>query len=230
MAAQKLPKNSVAFYAEYVGGATTGSLAKKYGVNPGHVVRYFQRRGLPLRSLQRASDLRFGHGPEESNKECTRCHVIKPLIDFYRKNERGYHLDRRRSECIDCFGARVKLNHAPLEIRRTRNLKKRSGQAANAYARGRKRELRTLVLAKYGNQCECCGEFEARFLTIDHVNNDGCVERASDWGSVTLMCRLSKLPRQSQYRLLCFNCNCGRALNRNICPHEEALRRYLWAS
>jgi len=28
-------------------------------------------------------------------------------------------------------------------------------------------------LAMYGNQCACCGETEKKFLTLDHINNDG---------------------------------------------------------
>ena len=45
--------------------------------------------------------------------------------------------------------------------------------AVKTYARKTKKT----VLNAYGNKCQCCGETEPWFLTIDHKNNDGAAGR-----------------------------------------------------
>lgn len=74
------------------------------------------------------------------------------------------------------------------------------------------------------NKCACCGEDDARFLTIDHVNNDGCLEvssRGRRVSGVSLYRRLVKRGFPKGFRVLCFNCNCGRETNGGICPHID---------
>lgn len=93
-------------------------------------------------------------------------------------------------------------------------------------------KLRKEVFAAYGNKCSCCGETEPLFLTIDHVFNDGAEERKKNFGSqagtgVGNMYRLVKkkgFPKD-RYALLCYNCNCGKARNKGVCPHlhQEAI-------
>ena len=80
--------------------------------------------------------------------------------------------------------------------------------------------LRLEIVAAYGGKCECCGETEPRFLTIDHVAGDG--------GGQNRLARGNKLYRQLKaagfpkagLRLLCFNCNCSKG-QFGTCPHEE---------
>jgi len=47
-----------------------------------------------------------------------------------------------------------------------------------------RQKLRFIVLGAYGNQCNCCGESEDRFLHIDHINNDGHKQRKKIPGSL----------------------------------------------
>ena len=82
--------------------------------------------------------------------------------------------------------------------------------------------VRNTVLEHYGKVCSCCGEKNVKFLTIDHMNNDGYVQR-----------RLDKSRRAGSYgwivkngfptdlQVLCFNCNSGKALNGGVCPHKQ---------
>src|SRR3990167_3937937 len=51
------------------------------------------------------------------------------------------------------------------------------------YLRDRRLKQRDIVYKEYGNKCNCCSEIERMFLTIDHVNNDGRIERKSRGGS-----------------------------------------------
>ncbi len=77
-----------------------------------------------------------------------------------------------------------------------------------------------MVFDHYGRKCACCGETEPMFLTIDHVNNDGNVERKA--------IRSNALPKHivdsgfpKSYQILCYNCNCGKHRNGGVCPHTK---------
>ena len=79
-------------------------------------------------------------------------------------------------------------------------------------ARARKKQIR----------CECCGEGLEQFLTIDHIDGRGSEHRRElklngrrlyDW------LKANNYP--PNFRLLCFNCNSGRAINGGECPHKD---------
>ena len=80
--------------------------------------------------------------------------------------------------------------------------------------------LKLQVYEKYGNVCSCCGESETRFLTIDHKNNDGAEHRKTVVPGRALYRWIVNNQFPSDFQILCFNCNCGRALNGGICPHK----------
>ena len=80
-----------------------------------------------------------------------------------------------------------------------------------------RKQAKISVIEKYGGVCQCCGESNYKFLTIDHINNNGRQEsRRKD-----IYRYLVNIPVRSDLRLLCYNCNCGRAHNGGVCPHEE---------
>jgi hypothetical protein len=85
--------------------------------------------------------------------------------------------------------------------------------------------LRQQVLRFYSRtfipRCACCAEDEQRFLTLDHVNNDGYKDRSISTAS--LYKRLVKLGFPDGYKVLCSNCNSGRALNGGVCPHVQSV-------
>jgi len=94
-------------------------------------------------------------------------------------------------------------------------------KGAQAY----RRRVRAKVTAAYGGSCACCGESEPLFLTIDHVENNGAEERRrmGSGGPHRLLLRLIRENYPSGYRVLCWNCNCGRAQNGGRCPHEDQI-------
>jgi hypothetical protein len=81
------------------------------------------------------------------------------------------------------------------------------------------------VIAALGGRCACCGETNPGFLTIDHIHGGGREERERFGSGTTL---LNKMIREGlspeKYRVLCFNCNCGRARNGGECPHVALYR------
>jgi hypothetical protein len=82
--------------------------------------------------------------------------------------------------------------------------------------------IRQELLTLYGNACRCCGEAEPRFLTLDHVFNDGRIERQSLLNSEQLYEKVvkAKVP-DPRYQLLCWNCNLGK-FRIGTCPHQAA--------
>lgn len=82
------------------------------------------------------------------------------------------------------------------------------------------RRLKEQVITAYGGKCECCGEQEPAFLSVDHINDDGAAHRRTISASnLYRWLRKHGFPRDA-YRLLCFNCNCGRRINGGVCPHR----------
>lgn len=86
--------------------------------------------------------------------------------------------------------------------------------------------LRTKILLHLGGQCYCCGMDDLRFLTIDHINNDGQIDRRLPSGKtkngymILLDIQREGIPKD-RYRAACYNCNCARNWTEGkICPHQ----------
>ncbi len=92
-------------------------------------------------------------------------------------------------------------------------------------ARGRDywNKLRHLAVMAYGGyRCACCGETEPKFLTLDHIFNDGNAHRKSmrnRGAGIYKWLRDHKYP--AGFQILCMNCNHGKALNKGVCPHKN---------
>lgn len=93
--------------------------------------------------------------------------------------------------------------------------------------RKRRIALRQETMNHYGGAiCACCGENDLRFLTIDHINNDGAIIRkrfGNRCGGTYTYELLRRLNWPDGIQVLCWNCNCGRAMNNGVCPHKEIL-------
>lgn len=89
-----------------------------------------------------------------------------------------------------------------------------------------KARIRHVIYSHYGRICTCCGEDNLKFLTIDHINNDGYKERTiksgKRLGGENIFYKIIRegLPAD-RYRIMCYNCNCGRAYNNGVCPHKD---------
>lgn len=111
---------------------------------------------------------------------------------------------------------------------RTAERQREKQEDVNRYHREYRLKLRTEVLLHYGGICVCCDEDDIRFLTLDHVNNDGAEHRtllgnrtSNDvvYRWIAKQIRSGKTPEG--FQVLCWNCNCGRAMNGGVCPHKE---------
>jgi hypothetical protein len=80
------------------------------------------------------------------------------------------------------------------------------------YQQKYRHRLKSGLIAAYGGRCELCGTTKFEFLTIDHVNGGGSKHfaelRLNGGQNLYRVLRDLGYPKD-EYRLLCYNCNCG---------------------
>jgi len=102
---------------------------------------------------------------------------------------------------------------------RMNNWSSRNRQKISGYARKRQRRNKELVIAAYGGKCSCCSESAFEFLSIDHINGKGRVDRKGKTGSSFYAWLIRNNFPKEGYRLLCMNCNF--AIGKyGHCPHK----------
>ena len=82
--------------------------------------------------------------------------------------------------------------------------------------------MRRRVLEHYGGTpptCQCCGESEYEFLTLEHLNGGGTKHRM-EAGPSAVCPQIVRLGFPDGYSVLCYNCNCGKQHNKGVCPHK----------
>lgn len=136
-----------------------------------------------------------------------RCPGCKEIKDNFGKRQRAK--DGLATYCKDCVGEYnelYRLLHPDYWKQNTRN-------------------IRSKVFTYYGGKCNCCGEKEYMFLTLDHVNNDGAEHRRSlsnrrnDNMPVYKYLISTEFAEADRFQVLCWNCNCGKRSNGGVCPH-----------
>lgn len=87
-------------------------------------------------------------------------------------------------------------------------------------------KLRLDVLGAYGNQCQCCGISESRFLAVDHIDGNGAAHKRSFGikSAQAMYCWLRKNGFPPGFQLLCHNCNTTKSLYGG-CPHDPTFCR-----
>jgi hypothetical protein len=133
---------------------------------------------------------------------------------------RGFFNPTRRIEVAKTTEEK-KLSARETRKRHGERYKQKNGAIRLADVKRCKQNLKILVLTYYSNgtpRCACCGELNVLFLTIDHIDNGGNKHR-KEIGAGNLY-RWLRDERPAGYRVLCFNCNCGRAINNGVCPHK----------
>jgi hypothetical protein len=150
------------------------------------------------------------------DKSCKRCGVTRAVTEFVvnRSAANGGNVCRpcrrkRDAERREAERERFRSEHAAWRASNREHVR--------AYARRRGAELRTEVLAAYGNACVCCGEREPAFLTIDHIDGGGTAHRRAIHRKVYAELKRHGFP--PGYRVLCWNCNWAHRLSGSF-PHQ----------
>ena len=93
----------------------------------------------------------------------------------------------------------------------------------NARQKAYTAKKKSVVYDHYGRVCNCCGETTLEFLSIDHVNNDGNLDKHPGGEyritGQNLYSKIIRLKFPSSYQILCMNCNFGKKMNDGVCPH-----------
>lgn len=93
----------------------------------------------------------------------------------------------------------------------------RAGESASKKRRAK--AMWDIILNAYGAKCACCGEEHKRFLTLEHLAQDGKAhrQRRSHATGVYKDVIDQGFPRD-KYAVMCLNCNWARRFG--PCPHE----------
>lgn len=145
----------------------------------------------------------------------------------------------KQSRCRDCYNAwfrayRKRRPEAFKEYDRKDWARKNATPEGRAHQRARTRDyMRRLrhdaIMAYGGYRCACCGETEPKFLSIDHMFNDGAKHRreigeypgnGKGCGTTTMQW-LKKHGYPAGFQVLCMNCNMGKSRNNGVCPHKS---------
>lgn len=170
---------------------------------------------------------------------CRKCGVEKPVSDY----------PKHRLQCRACVAERQanwtkeRREADPEEAKRRARENMRNWRNSlppdrfEAYrghetqkARKRGKMMKAAIYEAYGGYvCACCGESEPKFLSVDHVNNDGyeCRKRGEHGSGYRLynwlwaqFQKTGKWP--DGFQILCMNCQHGKARNGGICPHKAS--------
>lgn len=135
-------------------------------------------------------------------KLCSQCNIDKPLDEFYKRKA---YLGGHTTWCKKCY----------IEYSSTTTQKEKK--------RDYRQQIKKKAILHYSNKCECCGESEFDFLTIDHINGNGNRHHREIkiGGGAEFYRWIIKNNYPKIFQVLCFNCNCGRSLNKGICPHKR---------
>ena len=77
---------------------------------------------------------------------------------------------------------------------------------------------------KYGGRCRCCKITILDFLTIDHIKDDGAIQRKRNpeqAKNIHLYLKKKKYPKG--YQILCANSQLGKVIGKGFCPHHPKI-------
>lgn len=140
---------------------------------------------------------------------------------------------KKNPQKVKAWKKKTRAKRKKQDAQNLKNWRKANPGKDAEYSQRQRQKLLEETVAAYGGKCRCCGESNPLFLTIDHVENDGAAERAGMGDGPTTkskkgragvnfyrFLKKSGYPR-GRYQLLCFNCNCGKARNKGVCPHQK---------
>lgn len=134
-------------------------------------------------------------------KYCTQCKKQKKKSAFHKNRTRRDGLCYWCKKCAKTYREKHKEHLHKLQKRQRQSLKLEA-------------------ITYYGGKCDCCGEAEPLFLTIDHINNDGASHRKKVIKHHRTYCWLKQNGYPIGFQVLCWNCNLGKQHNNSICPHQ----------
>jgi len=174
------------------------------------------------------------------SKICRVCKEDKPLHLF---NKRNRSVDGKDRLCKKCHKQQVdrisqeklngtyqskcrkrRLTDAEQEERRVQRLKfnkqyrKENKDQINSTNNALLLKSKIDGIQIYGGKCQCCGESNIKFLTLEHLSGRDKTKKRRTGKMAWNIARLEGYP--DTYTVLCYNCNCAKGVY-GICPHQE---------
>ncbi len=168
---------------------------------------------------------------ELPTKVCRKCGTPRPRsAEFFPIDKRGK--DGLMAQCRRCRSEYQKARRQLPEMKEYHRVAsaqwyENNREQVNGHRRISEKELemayKNAIFLAYGGKCYCCGEDDIRFLTIDHINNDGKQHREEVGVGRTMTRWIIRNGFPDNIRLACYGCNMARAHagNNGICPHEQ---------
>ena len=160
-------------------------------------------------------------------KKCSKCRVNKKELEFYKDRNTKDGLYAFCKSCANENTLKWRRKDAKINPQKYREEWKKKYYKNIELYRGIKKKnnkkLKLNLLKGYGGEklkCACCGEKEIKFLTIDHINNDGAEELKKYGSRRKLYHYLRKMNYPKGYQILCYNCNCSKGFY-GKCPHKK---------
>lgn len=170
-------------------------------------------------------------------KICSRCKQEKDISEFNKekKNKDGLYV-----YCRDCqhkyykewFLEKYKKddNWRKKFKHKSRDYYRKNPLARREYSKKRRDNIRFEALKYYSKNeipiCACCKETEIRFLSFDHINNDGSKQRKKMKSNEVIGEWLRRNNYPDGIQVLCFNCNLSKGFY-GECPHIEEQKKIL---
>lgn len=170
---------------------------------------------------------------KEYHKEYNQRPEVKARIKEYKKQ---YYLDNRERElerCVEYYqnhkeqkkeygrSYRQKPEVKKRRLESARQRRKENPEKLREYQHKRNQNIRMEVIKYYSNgkmACKCCNEMELKFLTVDHINNNGAEHRRTDKSARTICSWLYTHNFPEGFQILCMNCNFAKG-KYGKCPH-----------
>lgn len=134
--------------------------------------------------------------------------------------------EKRRSWCKKCmseYGKERRLKNPEKVKQESIKWRNENPERFKLMKKQCSMRLKQRVIEGYGGKCSCsgCNEDNFYFLTIDHINGGGHKHRKllGNKQGPAFYKWLIENNFSSDFRLLCWNCNCGRRYLPD-CPHN----------
>jgi hypothetical protein len=146
-------------------------------------------------------------------KECSKCKVYKVLDAYHKRKNKltGEYYPNGSSACKECVSnitANWVYKNKDYNVNRNKIYRL---------------EKRTKVIEHYGGKCECCGESNYEFMSIDHINGGGTKHReelGNKGRGHNFYSWLIQNNYPDDFRVMCHNCNTALGLY-GYCPHQK---------
>ena len=145
----------------------------------------------------------------------------------YNKNyQRKWKEKKVNREKLRAYGQKHYWKHRD-EIRKRKNSQNRKNEQTYEVRARRHHRAKIKVLKMYGGdkpKCANCGDKRYECLQIDHIDNDGNIERRKIPGGENFYYWLIKQKiKKNKYQVLCANCNQIKRV-RNLVSYQKGLK------